>query len=89
METHQYIGKWGNSLGLRIPAVMAESIGLRQGDDVRIWVEDNALIIKRGHISSLPVFDLEAACAEYANCDPIPKDIEPFLNAAPVGREIL
>jgi antitoxin component of MazEF toxin-antitoxin module len=87
MEMHQHIGKWGNSLGLRIPAVMAESMGLKQGDDVRICVEDNALVIKRIHVSPLPVFDIEAACAGYADCDPVPDDVEPFLNAVPVGRE--
>jgi antitoxin MazE len=93
MELHQEIGKWGNSLGLRIPSAVAESIGLRQGDDVSIAVRDNAIVITPSKQFSLEEqlagFDMEAACKAYTNCDPIPDDVHDFIHMEPVGREIL
>lgn len=32
----QKVSKWGNSLGVRIPSRMAESMDLKQGDSVRL-----------------------------------------------------
>lgn len=32
------IAKWGNSLAVRIPAVVVDALGLRAGDDVEIHV---------------------------------------------------
>jgi antitoxin MazE len=45
MET-QVLGKWGNSLGLRIPASMAKQAGLAVGTNVTVAFIDGALIIK-------------------------------------------
>ncbi len=39
------IRKWGNSLGLRIPASIAEQILLTEGDEVSFSVEGNQLIV--------------------------------------------
>jgi antitoxin component of MazEF toxin-antitoxin module len=93
MELHQELGKWGNSLGLRIPSVVAESMGLRQGDDVSIVIKDNAIIITPSKQPTLEEqlagFDIEAACKAYVRCDPIPDDALDFIRMEPVGREIL
>jgi antitoxin component of MazEF toxin-antitoxin module len=93
MELHQEIGKWGNSLGLRIPSVVAESMGLRQGDDVSIVIKDNAIVITPSKTLTLEErlagFDMQAACKRYAQCDPIPDDVMDFIHMEPVGREIL
>jgi antitoxin MazE len=92
MELHQEISKWGNSLGLRIPSIMAESIGLRHGDDVSISVKDNSIVITPSKKPTLEArladFDMETACKGYAHCDPIPDDVQEFIDMPPVGREI-
>lgn len=42
------VAKWGNSLAVRIPAKVADALGLKEGDDVVIRIaEDNAFEIKR------------------------------------------
>lgn len=48
MET-QVVTKWGDSLGLRIPASMAKKAGLAAGTKVAIAFIDGALIIKPEH----------------------------------------
>jgi antitoxin MazE len=42
----QVLTKWGNSLGLRIPASMAKQAGLAAGTNVTVTFMDGALIIK-------------------------------------------
>ena len=32
------VAKWGNSLAVRLPAVVVEALGLREGDEVEIHV---------------------------------------------------
>ena len=34
------VSKWGNSLAVRLPAAILEALGLREGDDIEIHVED-------------------------------------------------
>ena len=41
------IGKWGNSLGLRIPAVLAKDLGLVAGSAVRLHALKDKLIIEK------------------------------------------
>lgn len=43
------IQKWGNSLGIRIPATMAKQIGLSEGTPVDLEVFMDALVIRRKH----------------------------------------
>ena len=40
------IGRWGNSLGLRIPKALAERAGLQEGDRVSLDVADGALVVR-------------------------------------------
>jgi antitoxin MazE len=35
------VAKWGNSLAIRLPAVLVEALELREGDDIEI-IADNA-----------------------------------------------
>ena len=39
------IGKWGNSLALRLPRKLAEDIGLVEGATVDLRVEGDALVV--------------------------------------------
>lgn len=41
------ITKWGNSLSIRIPKVLAQKVGLTEGMPVELQWEDNAIIIRR------------------------------------------
>ena len=34
------VAKWGNSLAIRLPAVVVEALGLQAGDEVEIEVAD-------------------------------------------------
>lgn len=39
------IKKWGNSLGIRIPKMIARNLSLKEGSSVEIAEEDNKVII--------------------------------------------
>ena len=41
------ISKWGNSLGFRIPANVAEAMHLEQGDTVRYELQGDQLVLKK------------------------------------------
>jgi antitoxin MazE len=34
------VSKWGNSLGIRLPAAVVEALGLKEGDDIQVIVAD-------------------------------------------------
>jgi antitoxin MazE len=40
MESVMQIGKWGNSLAVRLPAAVVEALELMEGDEVEIHVVD-------------------------------------------------
>ncbi|HEX5273336.1 MAG TPA: AbrB/MazE/SpoVT family DNA-binding domain-containing protein [Gemmataceae bacterium] len=41
------IGKWGNSLAVRIPSAYAKGLNLAEGTEVDIVVVDGGLLLKR------------------------------------------
>ena len=41
------ISKWGNSIGIRIPAIVVESLGLQVGDQVNYELKDGGLFIRK------------------------------------------
>jgi antitoxin MazE len=43
----QKIQKWGNSLAVRIPQVLAEQAGLAEGTSVFVRMDDGKLVISR------------------------------------------
>ena len=47
MVTATKIKKWGNSLAVRIPKYLAERIALKEGSDVVVHKEREAIIIRR------------------------------------------
>jgi len=47
MQTH--ITKWGNSLGVRIPRFLAQSLGLKEGTSIDIQLEDDHIVIRKKH----------------------------------------
>jgi antitoxin MazE len=34
------VGKWGNSLAVRLPADVVEALGLKEGDEIEIHIAD-------------------------------------------------
>ncbi len=34
------VAKWGNSLAVRLPAAVVEALGLKDGDEIEIYVAD-------------------------------------------------
>ena len=51
------IGRWGNSLGLRIPKQIVEELGLQVGDEVDCFVESGKIAIEMMNSSSDPTLD--------------------------------
>jgi antitoxin MazE len=43
--------RWGNSLGVRIPRVYAESVGLSPGTPVEIVATDEEIVIRRSELT--------------------------------------
>ena len=61
----QQLMKWGNSLGLRIPAALARQAGLAEGAEVELRVEGTRLVVQK--VDRLPAFghdDLVRALAD-------------------------
>lgn len=42
---HTNVDKWGNSLGLRIPAFLARKLGIKAGSSVEVDLIDDKLMI--------------------------------------------
>lgn len=40
------IGIWGGSCALRLPKMAVESLGLKEGEEVKLQLEDGALIVR-------------------------------------------
>jgi len=50
------IQKWGNSLAVRIPKAYAKQMGLQANSPVKIWMENDRLVIepvRRAHLADL------------------------------------
>ncbi len=41
------ISKWGNSIGIRIPVIITESLGLQAGDQVACELKDGGLFMRK------------------------------------------
>ena len=48
LEVSMQVAKWGNSLAVRLPAVVVEALELKEGDDVEVHVlDDRELAVAR------------------------------------------
>jgi antitoxin MazE len=54
MATGTTVKKWGNSLGVRIPAAMAKNLGLNDGSKVQISVSKNRLVMETEPVPTIP-----------------------------------
>jgi len=44
---HIHVTKWGNSLGVRIPRVLANKIGMHEGTPVDVSIQDHHIVITK------------------------------------------
>ncbi len=83
MLVHTTMGKWGNSLAIRVPSALAESLALREGSGVELVVENETLIVRPRKVKE-PV-DMRRIVAEM---DPSTFPDESF-DTWPIGEELL
>ena len=75
------IQKWGNSLGIRIPSQIAESIAVSQGSEVDLIVSDDHTLIIRPRKKKPTLEELLAQCQPENRHDEIDFGVE--------GKELL
>ena len=52
------VQKWGNSLGVKVPCILAEEVGLGAGTEVSLTVKDGELVLRPSVPSQLRLADL-------------------------------
>ncbi len=50
------ISKWGNSLGIRIPAAVADALSIRNGDTMNYELKNDSIVLSK-KISSRQLFE--------------------------------
>lgn len=78
--------KWGNSLGLRVPKVMAERLQLAEGSRVELETDENGRIIMTPARRQYTLEELLAQCNPRAKKS---KEDRMWRNAPRIGREII
>lgn len=73
--------KWGNSLAVRIPKVVAEECGIRADSPVEIHREDDAIVIRPVRTQKLTLDHLLAGITPDNRHDEVPTGL-------PTGKEI-
>ena len=72
------VGKWGNSLALRIPQQIAAQLGVTENSSVSLKVEGNCLVVEKE-------YSLEELCSQIT--DGNRHELVDF--GPPVGKEII
>lgn len=77
--------KWGNSIGLRIPAQVAEILNMKENSPVSLNIDGDRLIVEKA--VSLPSLDeiLDSIPQNFS----YPEDITEFVDTESVGEEQL
>ena len=76
--------KWGNSLGLRIPAKIAQSIGLNESSTVEIIQSGESLIVKKKEDIAL-----DELLASIPDDFEYPEDVRDFVESGCQGEELI
>jgi len=79
----QQVKRWGNSLAVRIPAGLADSLRLQEDTDVEVSAEDGVLVIKPAGVKKFSM-------ARFLQEGPARKrerQVEPLLDDEPMGSE--
>lgn len=85
MKISVNLRKWGNSVGLRIPATVLNSLDLAPDSQVNLTIESDRLIVEKS--TELPTLN------EILNSIPedfrYPEDISDFVASESVGDELI
>ena len=76
--------KWGNSLGLRIPAKIAQSIGLNENSTVELIQSGEDLIVKKKE-----AINLDKLLASIPEDFEYPEDVRDFVDSGCEGKELI
>ena len=76
--------KWGDSLGLRIPAKIAQSIGLNESSTVEIIQSGESLIVKKKEDIAL-----DELLASIPDDFEYPEDVRDFVESGWIGEELI
>jgi len=74
------VQKWGHSLGIRIPKLLAEEIGLREQVEVELSLTKGSLVVRPVRKPALTLEELLAGISDENLHDEV-------LTGPPVGRE--
>jgi antitoxin MazE len=74
------IGRWGNSLGVRIPKAIADQVGVTSGTPVEFVVREGAIVLQPMRAEPPRLEDLLARVTEKNRHDEVD-------TGGPVGRE--
>jgi len=80
MQAH--VGRWGNSLAVRLPRPLAHALGLDEGSRIDIEVEDGRIVLRPRAKPPYRLDDLVNGITP----DNLPDE---SFDDAPVGREVL
>jgi antitoxin MazE len=61
---HSVVGRWGKNLAIRVPADVARTIGLSDGEAVEVETQDGDLVIRRHAAHARARRGAEEAAAE-------------------------
>ena len=79
----QKVQKWGNSLAVRIPKVMARELALQPGSEIEIVSEGGALVLRPRPKRARRQYDLEEMLSRITD-----ENMQPFIDfGPPVGKE--
>ena len=76
--------KWGNSIGLRIPSKIAQSIGLDESSTIELIQSGESLIIKKKE-----ALDLDELIASIPDDFEYPEDVRDFVESGCQGKELI
>jgi len=79
------IQKWGNSAGIRLPALMLAQMGLKIEDTLDANVSGDVLTLRAAKPRYV-LSDLLAQCDAKADA---PADLDAWNNMVPVGQEVV
>lgn len=76
--------KWGNSIGLRIPRKIAQSMGLDESSTIELIQSGETLIIKKKKAIAL-----DELIASMPNDFEYPEDVRDFVESRCQGKELI
>ncbi|MEM9136566.1 MAG: AbrB/MazE/SpoVT family DNA-binding domain-containing protein [Cyanobacteria bacterium P01_F01_bin.42] len=77
--------KWGNSLGLRIPHQLANSLQFDEKTTLELLEVDDTLVLRK----KASQVTLDEILSSIPDDFQYPDDVQDFVDSSPVGQEVL